>query len=260
MIRIEGSGRNTITFLHGLGCDHDDWEKQQTGLSSEFTTLAFDLPGHGNVPPLKEMSVNAIARFCLAQISAHVTGPVMIVGHSLGCRIALEASRIRPDAISGLVLIDSSRLADGNVSSVLESYFQHIEKVTFENYIRSSFGNMFSERTPAGIEDRIIQRALKLDSQVGSDIVADLIRWDSDEVSSALMSLNVPFLVLQASAADASGRRFGLSEGMTTPWTSLVAQLCSHAEIRIVERTGHFPQIDAAVEVTACIEAFARSL
>ena len=36
------------------------------------------------------------------------TPPAILVGHSMGCRVVLEAARRLPDAVEGLVLIEES--------------------------------------------------------------------------------------------------------------------------------------------------------
>jgi pimeloyl-ACP methyl ester carboxylesterase len=40
--------------------------------------------------------------------------PAILVGHSMGCRVVLEASRVQPDAVSGLVFVDGSRISEGD--------------------------------------------------------------------------------------------------------------------------------------------------
>ncbi|MDO8897890.1 MAG: alpha/beta fold hydrolase [Bacteroidales bacterium] len=43
----EGSGKETIIFIHGLGSYLPAWKKNIEGLSSDFRCIAIDLPGYG---------------------------------------------------------------------------------------------------------------------------------------------------------------------------------------------------------------------
>ncbi len=69
-----------------------------------------DLTGHGASPPLPPgADLDVIARDVLAgTTAAGLNGPIALVGHSLGGRVALAAARAAPDQISEVVLLDIS--------------------------------------------------------------------------------------------------------------------------------------------------------
>ncbi len=69
-----------------------------------------DLTGHGASPPLPPVAnLSVMAVDLLALIDAQSPrAPVPLVGHSLGGRVALAAARLRPGAVSEIVLLDIS--------------------------------------------------------------------------------------------------------------------------------------------------------
>jgi pimeloyl-ACP methyl ester carboxylesterase len=49
-VKISGSGKNTIIFIHGSSQNTDTWlpQLENQNLSNKYRLIAFDLPGHGN--------------------------------------------------------------------------------------------------------------------------------------------------------------------------------------------------------------------
>lgn len=94
-----------IIFVHGAGLDGSCWQFQ-----TEFfaESLAIDLPGHGTS---REEAVDTVASYAdwLARRSRTLdSGPVTLVGHSMGSLVALEMAARNPDFVDRLVLIATS--------------------------------------------------------------------------------------------------------------------------------------------------------
>ena len=47
---VTGAGRVPVVFVHGITCDHSDWDPQVRALSTSHQTVAVDLRGHGRSP------------------------------------------------------------------------------------------------------------------------------------------------------------------------------------------------------------------
>jgi pimeloyl-ACP methyl ester carboxylesterase len=95
-----------VVMVHGAGMDASVWQWQARALAHRgHAVLVPELPAHGRSPGLPRTSVPALAEWLHALLdAAHVTDAVL-VGHSLGSLIALEAARTRPPRISGLILL-----------------------------------------------------------------------------------------------------------------------------------------------------------
>lgn len=77
--------RPNLLFLHGfLGCK-EDWAHVGAGLSPFASCHAFDLPGHGQAPPITKHYLEIIH----AQIQSLCSSPIL-VGYSMGGRLALQ--------------------------------------------------------------------------------------------------------------------------------------------------------------------------
>jgi pimeloyl-ACP methyl ester carboxylesterase len=96
----------TIVFVHGAANDHSVWSLQSRYFAYHgYNVLAVDLPGHGKSggPPLP--SVEAIAAWLGALLTAAGVGRAMLVGHSLGSLAVLDAAAQMPERVQGIALL-----------------------------------------------------------------------------------------------------------------------------------------------------------
>src|ERR1700704_1642051 len=114
-----GVGAPPLVFVHGFCCSHEDWLLQINELKSRFEIVACDLRGHGLTPGRpQECSIEHYGGDVAALVSNLDLNRAILIGHSMGCRVVLEAARLiasseNPGRIAGLVLIDGSRQASG---------------------------------------------------------------------------------------------------------------------------------------------------
>src|SRR3954470_8533691 len=94
-----GSGPRSTVLLHGFlgsGKNLRTLAQRWSAVSPDRTLLLPDLRGHGESPPLTARSdLDSLAEDVLAAAAA-LPGPVSLVGHSLGGRVALAAARRAP--------------------------------------------------------------------------------------------------------------------------------------------------------------------
>ena len=96
-----GQGAPTFVLTHGLACDHRLWAYQARLLGELGRVVAWDLRGHGastvgDAPPTRALRPDVHAADLAAVVDAFATGPVFLVGHSLGGLATLLALRDHP--------------------------------------------------------------------------------------------------------------------------------------------------------------------
>ena len=98
-----------IVFVHGALHDHSVW----TLLSRWFahhghSALAPDIPGHGRSRGAPLASVEALGEWLVALLQSAGIAKAVLVGHSMGSLIALEAAARAPSQVERLVMIGAS--------------------------------------------------------------------------------------------------------------------------------------------------------
>jgi pimeloyl-ACP methyl ester carboxylesterase len=104
-------GAPTLVLLHGLWATGSlNWFPAFGPLAERFGVVAADLRGHGRGIPISgHFRVSDCADDVAALIDTLGTGPVILVGYSLGGVVAQMTWRRHPDRIAGLVLCATSR-------------------------------------------------------------------------------------------------------------------------------------------------------
>lgn len=248
-----GDGGTPIVFVHGFACDRSDWRAQMEHFAPLREVIACDLPGHGATPGRPaECTIERFGK-AVAGLVESLAAPALVVGHSLGCRVALEANRISPARIAGLVLIDGSRMGSGDPAQAGKAMRAAIDFVGFAAFAEPFFAQMFTRHTPAAA--RIVERAKRLPAGIGSALLPAMARWDAQHLDAALATVRVPLIVIQSTTVNAERKRVSLNTGETTPWLDLVRSLVPSARIEVVPGIGHFTQIEAADRVNELIAA-----
>ena len=95
-----------LLFIHGWQADHRVWDGVIAELSPKARCVAVDLPGSGASRDAGgPYTIERFAAGLLEVIEEHGLAPVVVVGHSMGAKIALQLAIDAPDAVTSLVLI-----------------------------------------------------------------------------------------------------------------------------------------------------------
>jgi pimeloyl-ACP methyl ester carboxylesterase len=96
-----------VVLVHGLGGSHLNWDLFAPLLNGHARLWALDLPGFGRSEPGgRTASVSANAATLERFLDEVVGEPVVLVGNSMGGMLSILAAGERPDAVTGLVLLD----------------------------------------------------------------------------------------------------------------------------------------------------------
>lgn len=92
----------TLVYLHFLGGSGRTWAPLIAALGDDVQSLTIDLPGFGDAAGEPGSSVAEVAAAVSAKIRAASPASWMLVGHSMGCKIACVLAREIEDGDSGL--------------------------------------------------------------------------------------------------------------------------------------------------------------
>ena len=116
--------RATILFIHGIGNTGGAWDEVVAKLPKDVYVVSIDLLGFGSSPSPSWALYDAKtqARSVLATIfKLRVTGPIIIVGHSLGSLVAIEIAKRYPLLVKSLILCSPPLYSSVKKTSLLPS-------------------------------------------------------------------------------------------------------------------------------------------
>jgi len=102
-------GQRSVVFIHGAANDHSVWALQSRYFAYHgFNVLALDLPGHGKSMGPALTSIQEMAGWVVQVLDAVEIEKAILVGHSMGSLIALEAAASGARRVQRLTLIGTA--------------------------------------------------------------------------------------------------------------------------------------------------------
>lgn len=97
----------TVILLHGFGNSLHTWEPWARALSQNHRVISLDLPGSGLSPPdpAKDYGDARVVALLLALMDRKGVAQAVLIGNSIGGRIAWRAAAAHPERVRKLVLI-----------------------------------------------------------------------------------------------------------------------------------------------------------
>ncbi len=228
--QIKGQGL-AIVFLHGFMEDRSMWQYHYDHLSTHYTCIAIDLPGHGQSSQIANVhSMPLMAEVVEAILQAEAIDKAVIIGHSMGGYIALAWAKMYPEKIAGLVLFNSHAATDSPDSQQQRLRTIALVKENAGRFISAFIPDLFA---PANIErckttinrQKQIARAMQPDAIVAA--LAGMV--DREEGESVLKTLSVPVLFIRG----AHDKRIAYEV------VAAQANLCKYPRLLLLPYAGH---------------------
>jgi len=252
----QGRGAPPLVFVHGFACAHTDWTFQLEKFQKTNEVAACDLRGHGQTPGRpQECSIEHYGGDVAALVLNLDFSKTVLVGHSMGCRVVLEAARLLPqNRVAGVVLVDGSRAATGDPDAAEAAARAMIGKAGYAAFAENLFRQMFFKQTRDS--EAIVARAVRTSASFGPELWPRMARWDASQMELALEAVRGRILAIQSTTRGADLKRAPMKPGDTNPYLETVKSY--GAKVEIIPDTGHFTQIEAPERVNRLIEEFCR--
>ena len=106
--RTYGQGDPAIILVHGWATDANYWNAQFDPLKAKYTVVAVDLAGHGGSTRSRtDWSMDKYGEDVATVARTLPNQQIILVGHSMGGTVALEAARRIGDRVIGIIVVDA---------------------------------------------------------------------------------------------------------------------------------------------------------
>ena len=145
--------RNSVplVFIHGVGLDHQMWNNQ-VSYFNEYSTLTYDLLGHGKTPCDKDkLSLRDFSNQLLEILDHLRVEKINLIGFSLGSLIALDFASKYQEKLNKLILIGTTyKRSRSERSLVLERFNQaKLNKPISKQAIKRWFSDEYLKKNPS---------------------------------------------------------------------------------------------------------------
>ncbi|CCD90824.1 Alpha/beta hydrolase fold (fragment) [Bradyrhizobium sp. ORS 375] len=244
----QGTGELSLVFLHYWGGSSRTWRLVTAALAPSFRTVAIDHRGWGQ-------SEAPAAGYALADMAADAEGVIaaldlrryVLVGHSMGGKVAqLMASR-RPVGLRGLVLVAPSpptpmALPEAQREMMIRAYDSRAT-------IEATIDNVLTAKPlPPELREQVIADSLK-------GAPAAKLAWpratSQEDITGKVGNIDVPTTVIA-----------GELDNVDAP-DVLRAELLPRvpgATMHVLAGTGHLSMLESPEEVAALIQGFCKQL
>lgn len=107
VVRELGGAGTPLVVLHGLLGSSRNWQSAGVAMAERgYRVLAPDLRNHGASPWGEDCSYAAMAADVIAFLEKASFGPVHLLGHSMGGKVAMRLVMDRPDLVARLTVVD----------------------------------------------------------------------------------------------------------------------------------------------------------
>jgi len=253
-VNVTGSGDRAIVFAHGFGCDQAMWAPVAKNFERDFRVVLFDYVGHGQ----SDLSAYSAERY--SSLSAYADDVVEIgrtlglenavfVGHSVSAMIGALATLKAPDMFSDLVMVGPSPRYiddDGYRGGFSREQIDELLEFLADNHLGWSAAMapaIMGNPDRPELSGRLENSFCNTDPEIARDFAR--VTFLSDNRAD-LEQIRARTLVLQCSNDIIAPVEVGEFMHAKLP----------NSDYRLLQATGHCPNLSAPEEVTTAIREF----
>ena len=249
---FSGKGDTTILLVHGWCINKEYWRQTIHELTNQYTVVAMDLGGHGHSGHNRtSWTVEDYARDVAALITTLNLQKVILVGHSMGGDIILQAALSMPDKIIGFIAVDTFKGFTTKFSAEEEQQISAFIRALKTNF--DSTATVYSKLAlfPANYGDtasvnRVIRNIQEADPEIAIQSLESVIQFTPKEVE-LLPALTIPVQLI-------------VSDYTPTQEEKLKTYCRAGYSLRTIRGTGHYPMIEKPEEFARLLKEAIQSI
>ena len=177
---VSGQGKTTLVFVHGWLGDHNIWQSQIDYFSKNYRIIWLDLAGHGHSEPGRQnFSIPAFARDVTSVLDTAGGERLILVGHSMGGPIVIEAAELLGEKVVGIVGVDAFYTPLASVPEKVKMRFIKKLKTDYPTALSETVTSMFTRNADPELVALTYKKMLAADQKMGVSSLYECIKWNS---------------------------------------------------------------------------------
>ncbi len=246
--QVRGEGLPLI-ILHGFLGSLDNWQAMSKRLAALFKVYSLDLRNHGRSPHGEAMSYPVMAQDVREFIAEQELAPTILLGHSMGGKVAMQLATQYPDEIEKLIIVDIAPKAYPPVHRPMLMAMRALDLHACKSF--GAAGDALAMAIPDPAVRQWIMKNLSRDDAGGFQwrIGLDEVIGNYEKIIDAIVA-EKPF------TRPSCFIRGGLSNFIQDSDLAPIRGAFPRAEFHSIARAGHWVHVDAANEFYTVVANF----
>ena len=187
---VQGKGEPVLVFVHGWSCSREYWKEQVAHFAKKHKVVTIDLAGHGQSGlSRKDYTIEAFGKDVAAVAEKLNLNRIILVGHSIGGFVAVEAARQMRERVVCLVGADEFHdiergLNEEDVKGLIAMIEPDFVKGT-QGFVRE----MFPPVADPELVELVADGMSSADPEIGINVFRNLGNYD---LKSAVGQIEIP--------------------------------------------------------------------
>ena len=227
-----------MVIIHGLLGSGDNWKSIANQLNDTHNVYSLDLPNHGQSKSLETFNYPILANLIAAFITNYQLEGCVLLGHSMGGKVAMQLAHNHPALISKLIVVD---IAPKHYENSHQLIFKAIASVDLPNVKqRRDVDKQMSDLIPQMGVRQFILKSLSKNKETG--LFEWLFNWEYllsqyEQIADAPALLNIieiPTLFIKGETSDY----------LQAQDQSIIKTAFSDSKARMIIGAGHWPHVE----------------
>jgi sigma-B regulation protein RsbQ len=243
---VRGQGKTTLLFVHCWSCDRTFWKNQADAFADRYQVVTMDLAGHGESGHnRKNWTIAGLGDDVRLVADQLKLKRIILVGHSMGGPVVLEAARLLRPRVLGIIAVDTLHNADFKVTPEMMQGFLAKFKADFRGTVTSFMGSMFAKDSDPAVRQFVERKAAAADPAVAIALLQDF------------GSLDLPKMFREAGAPI---RAINAKPPYAQPTNIEGNRKYADFDVALIDNAGHFVQLERPKEFNEAFAGFAAAL
>ncbi|PKL83537.1 MAG: alpha/beta hydrolase [Ignavibacteriae bacterium HGW-Ignavibacteriae-3] len=198
----EGNGEPALVFIHGWSCDKSYWDYQTKYFSQKYKVVAIDLAGHGESGVNREnYTMELFGEDVAAVVDNLNLKKVVLIGHSMGGAVIIEAANILKNKVLGLIGADTFQNLGETLSADQIELFLKPFKENFRAHTEEFVKSMFPPAADPELVKKVSEDMASAPTAVAVSAMENMFKENAvlalKEINAPIISINCDLYPIQ---------------------------------------------------------------